>query len=43
MAKQPANFNYVAAKKELIDLLDWFESGNADLDKALENYKKPKS
>ena len=40
MAKQPTGFNYVAAKQELIELLDWFESGDADLDKALENYKK---
>jgi exodeoxyribonuclease VII small subunit len=33
-------FNYQEARKELQDLLDWFESGSAELDKALDNYKR---
>lgn len=38
MAKK--EFNYPAARKELQELLDWFESGSTDLDKALQNYKR---
>lgn len=38
MAKN--DFNYSLKKQQLVELLDWFESGDADLDKALENYKK---
>ena len=33
-------FNYQEARKELQELLDWFESGSAELDKALDNYKR---
>ncbi|HPD98679.1 MAG TPA: exodeoxyribonuclease VII small subunit [Candidatus Saccharibacteria bacterium] len=33
-------FNYPAARQELNELLEWFESGAADLDKALANYKR---
>lgn len=33
-------FNYIKAKQELVGILDWFESGDPDLDKALENYKQ---
>lgn len=33
-------FNYQDARKELQELLDWFESGSAELDKALDNYKR---
>lgn len=33
-------FNYQEARKELQELLDWFESGSAELDKALVNYKR---
>lgn len=39
MAKKD-EFNYAKAKQELVELLDWFESGDPDLDKALDNYKK---
>ena len=38
--KDTKSFDYVAAHAELNDLLDWFESGNTDLDKALVNYKR---
>lgn len=38
--KDTKPFDYVAAQAELNDLLDWFESGNTDLDKALINYKR---
>ena len=38
--KDSNKFDYVAAQAELNDLLDWFESGNTDLDKALINYKR---
>jgi exodeoxyribonuclease VII small subunit len=34
------NFNYSLKKRQLVELLDWFEAGDADLDKALENYNK---
>lgn len=34
------DFNYQAARQELQDLLDWFESGSADIDKALVSYKR---
>lgn len=33
-------FNYTTARKELQEVLEWFESGSADLDKALTNYKR---
>ena len=33
-------FNYQDARKELQELLDWFESGSAELDKALDNYTR---
>lgn len=38
MAKK--DFDYAAARQELQQLLEWFESGSADLDKALANYKR---
>lgn len=38
--KDTKSFDYVAAQAELNELLDWFESGNTDLDKALVNYKR---
>lgn len=38
MAK--ATFDYITARKELAELLEWFESGAADLDKSLVNYKR---
>lgn len=34
------NFDYSIKKAQLIELLDWFDSGEADLDKALTNYQK---
>lgn len=34
------DFNYQAARQELQELLDWFESGSADIDKALASYKR---
>lgn len=34
------DFNYKQAKQELIELLDWFDSGDADLEQALDNYKR---
>jgi len=37
---QKKEFNYPAARQELNELLEWFESGAADLDKALANYKR---
>lgn len=39
MAKQQ-EFDYASARKELHELLEWFESGASDLDKALDNYKR---
>lgn len=33
-------FDYSSKKDQLIELLDWFDSGEADLDKALANYQK---
>lgn len=33
-------FNYQQARKELQEILEWFESGSAELDKALDNYKR---
>lgn len=38
MSKQ--SFDYASAKQELRQLLEWFESGSADLDKAVVNYKR---
>ena len=34
------DFDYNKARKELAELIEWFESGSADLDKALANYKR---
>jgi exodeoxyribonuclease VII small subunit len=33
-------FDYSSKKAQLVQLLDWFDAGEADLDKALANYQK---
>lgn len=40
LKKDTKPFDYVAAQAELNDLLDWFESGNTDLDNAISKYKR---
>lgn len=40
LKKDTKLFDYVAAQAELNDLLDWFESGNTDLDNAISKYKR---
>jgi exodeoxyribonuclease VII small subunit len=33
-------FDYQKARNELQELIDWFESGSADIDEALKKYKR---
>lgn len=34
------NFDYSNKKAQLVELLDWFDSGEADLEMAIVNYTK---
>lgn len=38
--KLPDNFNYQDAKKELSEILEWFETSDIDVDTALEKYDR---
>lgn len=40
---QSKKFDYSQARAELNEVLEWFESGEADVDKALAQYKRAKA